>query len=301
MTDVHVVHTRVFSLEDGGNPCPVVVDAATLTSEQMRAVARRFGQECGFVVSARDDPRLALRFFVPEHEMSMCVHATIAVISVLADHGRLAGDQTSVTTPVGLIQTSWAAAPHAGGTVDRVSVSQLDAAFSDHNPAPPRVAEALGMSPDDFDATIGPIRSVSTSRPKLIVPVATEDVLHSLSPHWSQMWDLCTEFDTTGIYAVCRGATADEFHARQFPVRAGYPEDPATGVAAGALAAHLTERDHGDGVNTYRIHQGEAMGSPGLLFASARWSGNRVTDVSVAGHVTTVGSERIALAELAHA
>lgn len=299
--DALVTHTRVFSrASEGGNPCPVVIDAVHMTAPQMRAVAHTFGQECGFVVSPPDAPVPSLRFFVPEHEMSMCVHATIALVARLADCGRLSGTSATVSTPVGRLETRWSAS-ESSNHVEQVSVGQLDATFDDSNPTATQIAEVLGVSAADLDSTMGPIRSVSTSRPKLIVPIASEDQLHALTPHWSQMWDLCASFDTTGIYAVCQGAAPDEYHARQFPVRAGYPEDAATGVAAAAFAAHLTDLDRHAERKSIQIFQGEAMGHPSLLSASARWNGSEVTDVCVSGHVTTVASESIDLGDLANA
>jgi len=54
---------------------------------------------------------------------------------------------------------------------------------------------------------------------------------------------------------------------RQFPRASGYPEDPATGIAAAALAVSLyasatqTEEEH----LMYKIHQGSAMNKPSLI------------------------------------
>ena len=45
---VEVTHTSVFANGSrGGNPCPVILDAADLGPEQMQAIARRYGQESG--------------------------------------------------------------------------------------------------------------------------------------------------------------------------------------------------------------------------------------------------------------
>jgi predicted PhzF superfamily epimerase YddE/YHI9 len=50
---VEVTHTSVFANGScGGNPWPVILAAADLGPEQMQAIARRYGQESGYVVSA---------------------------------------------------------------------------------------------------------------------------------------------------------------------------------------------------------------------------------------------------------
>ena len=89
MSEVEVV--RVFTCDGaGGNPCPVFAEANALDADAMQAVARRYGHESGFVLSPADDAHeLAFRFFVPNHEMEMCAHATIGALWVLARRGRL--------------------------------------------------------------------------------------------------------------------------------------------------------------------------------------------------------------------
>ncbi|HEY2834972.1 MAG TPA: PhzF family phenazine biosynthesis protein [Rhizomicrobium sp.] len=55
------------------------------------------------------------------------------------------------------------------------------------------------------------------------------------------------------------------FEARQFPKASGYPEDPATGVAAAALAfGLLAQAQVGEG-DKIRVLQGRAMGRPSAI------------------------------------
>lgn len=65
-------------------------------------------------------------------------------------------------------------------------------------------------------------------------------------------------------------ADSADFAARQFLRRAGYVEDPATGVAAAALAAHIAINRDTPGWHTWRIAQGRAIGRPSLLIAEAQ-------------------------------
>jgi predicted PhzF superfamily epimerase YddE/YHI9 len=61
------------------------------------------------------------------------------------------------------------------------------------------------------------------------------------------------------------------FECRQFPRFSGYSEDPATGIAAGALAASFRKRQlmcpsgESGGNSNYDIHQGTAMGRPSKI------------------------------------
>ena len=105
----------------------------------------------------------------------------------------------------------------------------------------------------------------------------------ALVPSFEALWDLCDAFETTGIYAFDAG-----LNARQFPVRAGYPEDPATGVAAAALGGYLAHHAPPDAPGTvrYEIAQGVAMGRPSRLTTVVDWDGSAVTRVRVEGDVT---------------
>ncbi|MEZ2737170.1 PhzF family phenazine biosynthesis protein, partial [Aneurinibacillus aneurinilyticus] len=76
--------------------------------------------------------------------------------------------------------------------------------------------------------------------------------------------------------------------ARQFPKRAGYNEDPATGVAASALGAYLTENKVfyplKDGWNSYKIIQGIAMGRPSIIKSETFIQENKIIRTRVKGN-----------------
>ena len=80
----------------GGNPAPIVVDASELDSEAMRLIAAKHGHESAFVLPGQGGCDYQFRFFVPNHEMEMCVHATVAAVTVLRDRGILTSDDLSV-------------------------------------------------------------------------------------------------------------------------------------------------------------------------------------------------------------
>ena len=253
---VRATLTTVFGFGPwGGNPCAIVESASALSAEQMRAVARHFGVECGFV-TAVDDASVALRFFVPEHEMSMCVHATVAAFTLLGRSGRFELRAEAGTFPVTV-------------ALPEVRVRQHPPEFGSVVSEPAELLAALRVSAADV---AGPVRAVSVSRSKLIVPLTSEAVVHGLAPDFERLWSACDALSTTGVYAFARVGPG-RFQARQFPVRAGYVEDPATGVAAGALAAYLARHE---GETAIAIGQGFAMGRPSLLHASASSSGPEV-------------------------
>lgn len=289
-----VLHTSVFADgPGGGNPCPVVLDADSLTAGQMRSMAAGWNHETAFV-SGLDTTanRLRLRFFVPNHEMEMCGHGTIGSVVALVHRGLLNPGKVRVETELGPIAVSWerrSETPH-------VVVDQFKPVFHDENPAADAVTRALGVSTDEIATDLGPICSVSTSRHKLIVPLSSPATLAELDPDFPALWDLCDEYETTGFYPFARSdEDGIDVEARQFPNDAGYDEDPATGVAACALAAYLARYNvlgsSGKAGRTVRIAQGHAMNRPSLLNARADIRDGEIVETQVAGSAAIEGEE----------
>jgi trans-2,3-dihydro-3-hydroxyanthranilate isomerase len=258
----------------GGNPCPVVLDADGWATERMQAAAARFGHETCFVLTPEPDvdADVRYRYFVPNHEMQMCVHATVAATVLRGRDG-----VTRVQTPLGVREV------RVEG--DRAIVEQFPPAFGPWvDDVAPVTAALGGVAPS------GAVRSVSTSRAKLMVPVADEATLDAIVPDVEALWAACEALEVTGFYpyaatGAIRGGA--DVAARQFPLRAGYDEDPATGVAAGALAAHLTDLDErGDGPYRFVVAQGRALGRPSRIEAEAVRAGGAITTVRVGGRAT---------------
>lgn len=290
-----VVHTTVFSATpDGGNPCPVVFDDNnSLTTAQMQGLAARFGHETAFVLKpTQANADLRLRYFVPNHEMEMCIHATVGTVTVLVERKIITRSPVSIETPLGVIKAYWS---RENGPIT-VMVEQFAPVFAATNPTVAEVAQALGIAPTLIDTQVGPIQSVSTSRAKLMVPLRDFQVLDSLQPDFEVLWALCDRYRITGFYPFTLNTRQPGFasDARQFPLRAGYNEDPATGVAACALAAYLAEHQKGwDGWNGFQIAQGFAMGRPSTIRAEAYLESGEVTAVRVGGSALILSDEVI--------
>jgi len=164
------------------------------------------------------------------------------------------------------------------------------------------LAAALGLPAGSIAAT-APIRAVSVSRAKLIVPLTDADAVHRVRPDFPALWELCGALATTGAYVFAPHQDGDPRHvvARQFPVDAGYPEDPATGVAAAALAAYLASELRPDepAWTHVIIDQGDAMGQPSRLRAAALAGPDGITRTSVTGQAIRTGQSRLSLDTIA--
>lgn len=257
----------------GGNPVALVGDASQLTDEAMQAVARSHGCESAFVLPPTvPGADWRLRFFLPQHEMEMCGHATVGTLWALRQWGRWTRDRARLQTPSGLIDAYWDEA------AQRAWISQPGVAVE---PVPPamaaRIARILRL-PAGYP--LPDIVNASTSRVKTLVRLPDAVAVDALGPDFDAMEELCSALGSTGLYPYAivgdGGAGRPVLAARQFPKSAGYPEDAATGVAAAALWGYLAS--HGtipigrpDAPVTCVVRQGEAMGRPSAIAVRARF------------------------------
>ncbi|MEJ8847307.1 PhzF family phenazine biosynthesis isomerase [Variovorax rhizosphaerae] len=259
MTTMQMI--RVFGMkdrEDGGNPAPVWLDADAMSADDMLAQARRSGHESVFVLKPADAAHaLRLRYFVPRHEMEMCGHATVAALWLLHERGEWDGSATTIETLSGTVR---------GRFVDgMVEISQPSAVM--HRVDDVLVAEIAACLRIAVGDIRGPVVNSCTSRVKTLIPLDAA-TLAGLQVDLPRVESLCEKLGSTGLYpyALVAGETATA-SARQFPKSSGYPEDPATGIAAAALAWGLRQRGAvGDAGVLVTVRQGEAMGSPSEIF-----------------------------------
>ena len=279
--------TTVFSDgENGGNPAPVFLAADALTDEEMRQAAAAFGMEAVFVTAAKTPGcGAALRYFTPDHELTSCGHATVAAVTVLVEEGLLTGSSALLETAGGPVPVSWER------TTDGILVmtGQSPPEFRADAPDKEALAAALGIP---VSALAGGAECVSTSRWKLLVPVCDRAALDAIDLDDEALFAACDACGCSGFYVFCRDESeANAFFARQFPLRSGYREDPATGVAAAALGAWAAARGQletqGDHARV-TVRQGYAMGRPSLLIVDLDLAGGAVAGVRVCGYAKRI-------------
>jgi trans-2,3-dihydro-3-hydroxyanthranilate isomerase len=293
---IEVMHTRVFAVgPNGGNRCPVIPFADSLSDKQMQELARKFGLDTAFILHPRSKGTdIRIRYFVPDHEMGVSGHATIAAITVAHLEKILDSDYVRAET--------------ISGTFDVESVHHNDATLvtlEQNRPvfgpavAANDIARVLKISSDRITTARSPIQSVSASRAKLLVPLEDSTVLDSLMPDYEALWQLCDKLQVMGFYPFTRRTNKPNAvaEARQFPLRAGFPEDAATGVAAAALGAYLATYDEKcrTGQHHFGVAQGYAMGAPSLIEAIADCADEKVVRTAIRGVAQVVGREWIAL------
>ncbi len=271
-----IVVVRVFVNSGlGGNPVPLVADAQGMSGQAMCDVARRYGFESAFVLPpSTSGADWRFRFFVPEHEMEMCGHATVGTLWALRQWGLWSAKTAVIETMSGKVAACW------DGQASSVWISQPEAHITELAYDDLRlIAEVLGISA----ATPGlHVVNACTSRVKTLVRLPDAASLNALRPNFSRMRELCETIGSTGLYPYALPAeqTGESFtvHARQFPKASGYLEDAATGIAAAALWGWLRQSGAITGaVGLCTVVQGEAMGSPSAILVRTRVAEDGVT------------------------
>ncbi|WP_414045086.1 PhzF family phenazine biosynthesis protein [Macrococcus equi] len=251
-----IYNTTVFSHNnEGGNPCPVVLEADELTYDDMIGIAKKLKLEVGFVLnSSNSSCEYKFKYFVPNKEMEMCVHATIACVTVLKEKKYLNKNKFSVETLAGILDIEI-----IEEDLDfKVKVKQGKPEISNQYIDKLEIANALNISVDQLSDS--PVKNVSTSRFKTIIELKDLEKLNELKPNYDYLWEVCDKIESTGLYPFVKDDN-NIYHARQFPNNTGYIEDSATGVAASALGIYVRD------VMNYpfdelKVYQGFAMNSP---------------------------------------
>jgi trans-2,3-dihydro-3-hydroxyanthranilate isomerase len=251
-----------------GNPLAVVPDADGLSVDVMRRIAKEFNQsETTFLLTpSRPDADRRLRSFTAAGaEVGGAGHNALGAWLYLAAAGALGGD----------IVGSWS--QEIGDDVLPVEIVRGDddeiAVVMDQSPprfSPPLsdlapVAGALGLDERDLDLTL-PAQVVSTGAGHLLVAVTDPAAVDRAVPQHPALLEVLRRADGEGcyVYATTPDDRATQAYARFFNPTMGIAEDPATGTAAGPLAAALVHHGRAD-PGDVAVLQGQAMGRPSRL------------------------------------
>ena len=246
MTELAFYQVDVFASEPfTGNPLAVIPDAEGLTPQQMQEISAEMGlPETTFVIPpSSEDASFRLRIFTPTVELPFTGHPAIGAIWVMANLGRV--DLIEPVTPlkyeqgVGVLEAEY----HVkDGIVEKIMMSQMQPVFLAELDSIGKLADGLGINPDQISSTGLPVQVVSTGMPQMIVPVKSLSAVRKLNAAEMDIPSLSRALDNVGtsfvlVFTTETMGTDMDVHCRGFGHLVGIPEDPATGSANGALGA----------------------------------------------------------------
>jgi trans-2,3-dihydro-3-hydroxyanthranilate isomerase len=229
-----------------------------------------------------------VRIFTPRAELPFAGHPTIGTAAVLARVGMIdmQGGKASIVLELGVgpvpVEIELGAeAVKARFTIEKPVVVPAE------KPALAECAAALSLPVSSlleaFYADGGLRFCFVRLKDKAAVDKAALD-RGAWSKHFAHAW-------SPHFYLFAGNETP---YVRMFAPALGVDEDPATGSGAVALAGVLASRlSDSDGVFTWRIDQGVAMGRPSRIEASAEKRGGKVARIHIGGGAVLIAQGEI--------
>jgi trans-2,3-dihydro-3-hydroxyanthranilate isomerase len=293
----------------GGNPLAVVPDGRGLAAAQMQAIAAEFNlSETTFVLPPREAGHTAqVRIFTPRTEIPFAGHPNVGTAFVL---GRAAlgvaatgitsaaaatsGDTLVFEETAGLVNVDLI---RAGGQVVGARLTPPRAFALGVEIEPEIVAAACGLAADDIDGEGHRPCVASCGMPFVFARLRSRAALAAARPHAEVFASHLGAELASGLFLYLRTAGDSEIEARMFAPMHGIVEDPATGSAGVALIGLLAHLHGGaDLTLATTIRQGEDMGRPSRMQASAEKRGGKVAATFIGGTCVPVMRGTIDLA-----
>lgn len=270
-----------------GNQLAVVSGAETLSDSEMQAIAREMNySETTFIYSDTLEPDTwRVRIFTVEEELPFAGHPSIGSAWVIrnlhrtSEHGgrvilRLkAGDvPVDFTDTRGVIWMTQGT-PDFGRIVDNASAASL-----------------LNLQAKLIDPRF-PCQVVSTGLPFLLIPLLDLASVQAAELNREIERSLLPKVGAKFAYPFSRETYDGSHHAnaRMFAESTGMPEDPATGSAAGCLAAYTARYSYLKELPEYCLEQGYEIGRPSLIYLRSSAVGEHI-NVEVGGRVILTAS-----------
>jgi PhzF family phenazine biosynthesis protein len=268
----HIVD--VFAVEPlSGNPLALIEGGDDLPLAQLQRIAREFNQsETTFLMHpTQEGADWRLRSFTAAGaEVGGAGHNALGAWWWLAEAGKL---------PLSEGQTLFH--QEIGGRVLPVTIEVTEGklgyvVMDQETPIAHQVlqergalAASLGLTEEDFATCRLPCQVVFTGAAHLLVPLRSRDSVDRIKPNPKPLLDVLAGIGAEGCYVFSLDPPGSEAtaYARFFNPTVGIWEDPATGTAAGPLAAHLVSHGIAAIGQPIVIEQGTAMGRTSLIHA----------------------------------
>lgn len=255
-------YTAFSSVESGGNPAGVVLNAAGLDDASMLETAALVGySETAFAVP-QPDGSVAVRYFSPGTEVPFCGHATIATAIAYA-HQRGTG-LLRFRTKAGEIPVTTTRTADGSIIATLVSVRPRTADIPRDDVV--ELLAALRWSAEELEPEL-PLRVAFAGAWHPVVAASSRERLARLDYDFPRLAALMDRKDWATVDLIWRESPT-VYHARNPFPPGGIVEDPATGAAAAALGGYLREQGRVPPGGSFTVLQGSDMGRPGRILVS---------------------------------
>ena len=270
-----------------GNPAGVVPNAEGLSEEQMQRIARELNNsETAFIFEGNSpEYDVEVRFFTPTTEVPICGHATVAAHYVRALEKNAETERVIQKTKAGILPVDVIKCENDYSII----MTQGKPEVSEDLGADIRseIAEALQISDTDLCKEY-PIAIASTGHSKVMVPIYSNERLHSLRPDMQKLINISEKIGCNGYYIFTLNPEEKILvHGRMFAPAIGIAEDPVTGNANGPLGAYLVHygilQSGNETCFEFDIVQGEAIRREGRMHVRVERTKGEPTLVQIIG------------------
>lgn len=260
-----------------GNQLAVFPSAQGLTDDQMQAIAREFNySETTFILPPRQaKANFRLRSFSPSAEVFGAGHNALGAWWVLGAQGAvsLSDSRATLWQELGERVLPVEISSQAGALL-RVAMTQGEPRYGKKLTERAALAGALGLDPSELESEVESLdpQAISTGARHLLVPLRSLAALERVRVDAEKLIALASPLGCHGCYlfSLETREPGSAAHARAFFPGIGISEDPATGSAAGPLAALLASRGLIPEGAWVVIEQGDEMARPSRIEARVR-------------------------------
>jgi len=273
-----------------GNQLAVVFGADNLSDERMLAITREFNHsETTFVLPPRNRKAAwRLRSFTIAEEVFGQGHQTLGAWWAIAENNLidLRTGENVIYQEIGDDILPLEIYVEAGKP-QSVLMTQSQPVFGESFGNKAKLAEILNLNESDFSVESLAPQAVSTGAFHFLVPVKNIEALKKVRVDPAKLIELAGPLGCEGCYLYTLETVNDNSaaHARAFFPGIGMTsEDPATGTAAGPLAAYLVSKGIWPAAKTLIIEQGYEINRPSLIEVSVNGD-----EIKVGGKCVIVG------------
>jgi trans-2,3-dihydro-3-hydroxyanthranilate isomerase len=281
LSDLEFAILDVFSERPlAGNQLAVFPDASGIDESLLQPLAREINfSETVFLYPAGDAANSArMRIFVPTSEIPFAGHPVLGTAVLLAARRNLT--EVRLETGQGVVPVT-VSGTHGVMRQPLPSVEPYVRADA--------LLRALGVERSEL-----PVEVYDNGIRHIYVTLSSVADVLAVRPDMTALVDL--EPHTDGVVGFnCMAGSGDRYTTRMFAPADGVAEDPATGSAAGPLACHLARHGRIEWGTRVTISQGEAIGRPSTLLATAEGGPDGITGVEVAGDAVPVAEGAFSL------